>query len=248
MTSNPLVGAVRGVGRTLFQAGTAFAADLANAGLRAAESVTGRSAAGPATLRLSVLVLSDESGTPLLHPAELEPAIAFADRVLHEQAGIRVRHVGTTVVTEPAATSDLDPRANKNLLLDQTLGRTAFYDRQMAADPNTGAVSDLVGRPITAIVVRSIAGRTTGCSLGLSADWVVVQSSLFQQADPHHYDETVLVHELGHACNLPHSRDRNNLMFPSSSPPGNLRGHALNKVQAAVLAGNRHVVPGADPV
>jgi hypothetical protein len=99
-------------------------------------------------------------------------------------------------------------------------------------------------RPITAIVVRDIAGRTTGCSLGISADWVVVQAGLFDADRPHEYDETVLVHELGHALNLPHHPSADNLMYYSSSPPEHVRGTRLNAVQRAVINANRHVVPG----
>ena len=102
----------------------------------------------------------------------------------------------------------------------------------------------MVGAPVTVIVVREIAGRVTGCSLGISADWVIVQASLFDRTKPNTYDETVLAHELGHALNLPHFRDRQNLMFPASSPPGELRGTKLQGWQTAILHANRHVVPG----
>ena len=54
----------------------------------------------------------------------------------------------------------------------------------------------------------------------------------------------MLAHELGHALNLPHFRDRQNLMFPASSPPGGLRGTTLQGWQTAILHANRHVVPG----
>ena len=52
------------------------------------------------------------------------------------------------------------------------------------------------------------------------------------------------MHELGHALNLPHHRAEQNLMFPASSPPGDLRGTTLQGWQTAVLHANRHVVPG----
>ena len=52
------------------------------------------------------------------------------------------------------------------------------------------------------------------------------------------------MHELGHALNLPHFKDRQNLMFPASSPPGDLRGTRLQGWQTAILQANRHVVPG----
>ena len=127
------------------------------------------------------------------------------------------------------------------LLLDDVLGRTEFYRRHSAPVDLATAV---VGAPVTVIVVREIAGRVTGCSLGISADWVIVQASLFDRTKPNTYDETVLAHELGHALNLPHFRDRQNLMFPASSPPGELRGTKLQGWQTAILHANRHVVPG----
>jgi hypothetical protein len=236
-----------GVARYLARTASSLAADVASAAVHTGEVVSGLVAgteAAPGTVRLTVLILSDERGVPLLQPALLEPALARADEVLAAGADVRVRHVGTHVVTEPAPTAALNPRANKLLLLDEALGRTDFYHRQLREIPDTGAVTDVVGRPITAIVVRDIAGRTTGCSLGISADWVVVQAGLFDPARPHEYDETVLVHELGHALNLPHHPSPDNLMYFSSSPPDHMRGTRLNAVQRAVINANRHVVPG----
>jgi predicted Zn-dependent protease len=54
----------------------------------------------------------------------------------------------------------------------------------------------------------------------------------------------VLAHELGHALNLPHHSDQQNLMFPTSSPPGAIRGTQLRPWQSLVLKSNRHTVPG----
>lgn len=241
------LGTVFGAGRYLARTTGSLAADLASAVVRTGEVVGGLVAGTEATagtVRLTVLILSDERGVPLLNPAQLEPALARADDVLSAGAGVRVRHVGTHVVTEPAPTGALNPRANKLLLLDEALGRTDFYHRHLKYTADAGSVTDVVGRPITAIVVRDIAGRTTGCSLGISADWVVVQAGLFDAGRPHEYDETVLVHELGHALNLPHHPSADNLMYYSSSPPDHIRGTRLNAVQRAVINANRHVVPG----
>ncbi len=247
MPIRPLTDTVLGAGRYLARTAGSLAADAASAVVRTGEVVTGAvtgTSATPGTVRLTVIVLSDEHGAPLLHPALLEPALARADAVLTEGAGVRVRHVGTHVVTEPAPTTALNPRANKLLLLDELLGRTDFYHRQLQATADAGRVTDVVGRPVTAIVVRDIAGRTTGCSLGISADWVVVQAALFDPDKPHEYDETVLVHEIGHALNLPHHPSPDNLMYYSSSPPEHVRGTRLNGLQRAVINANRHVVPG----
>jgi len=214
--------------------GLARAAEAARAAL-AGETI------GPATLRVQVVILSDENGTPLTTPASIQPSIDLAGAVLTAESGIRVRPLGVQVIDEPAPPRALDPRANRLLLLDDVLGRTEFYRRHSAPVDLATAV---VGAPVTVIVVREIAGRVTGCSLGISADWVIVQASLFDRTKPNTYDETVLAHELGHALNLPHFRDRQNLMFPASSPPGELRGTKLQGWQTAILHANRHVVPG----
>ena len=118
---------------------------------------------------------------------------------------MRVRVVGVRTVAEIPPAAALDPRANRGLMLDDILGRTEFYRRHLPTD-DPAVEPGLVGAPITVIVVRNIAGHTTGCSLGMSADWVIAQAALFDPQNEHTYDETVLAHELGHALNLPHHR------------------------------------------
>lgn len=194
-----------------------------------------------ASLPVRVLILSDERGRPLTTAETIAPALKRAHDVLTEQASIRVRVAGIDVVERPAPKSVLDPHSNRRLLLDDVLGHTAFVRRHLVPRPSLSVVGD----PVTVVVVRSIAGRTTGCSLGMSADWVICQANLFDAANDRTYDETVLVHELGHALNLPHHRDRGNLMYPVSSPPDAVRGTSLRPWQAALLRGNRHTVPPA---
>jgi hypothetical protein len=126
-------------------------------------------------------------------------------------------------------------------LLDEITGRVDSYRKNLRRRP----LLSVSGDPVTVVVVRSISGRTTGCSLGMTADWVICQAALFDPARANAYDETVLAHELGHALNLPHHRDHANLMFPVSSPPGSLRGTELRRWQAALLQANRHTVPPA---
>jgi len=230
-----LGGALRNVGGTAKAAVT----DLVAGGAHVGELVSDRLAdrqPRDAVLRVAVLILSDPSG-PLCTEKQVRPALDRADAILREQAGIRVRTVAVQVITDPAPAETLDPRANQRLLLDDIRGNTGFFRRHLPA-------AGTIGAPVTVVVVRDIDGRTTGCSLGMTADWVVCQRSLFDAGNPAGYDETVLAHELGHALNLPHHSDRQNLMFPSSSPPECLRGTALRPWQRLVLNANRHTVPG----
>ena len=54
-----------------------------------------------------MLILSDENGVPLATAEQLRPSIELADAVLREQANIRLRHIATHVVAEPAPTEAL---------------------------------------------------------------------------------------------------------------------------------------------
>lgn len=239
--STPLTGTGRAFGKTAVGMTVDLASAAARLGETAFDSVSGR-VRDLGVLRVQMLILTDEAGRPLTTAERVRPALAKADEVLRAQAGIRVRVIGIRTIGEVPPAAALDPRANRGLVVDDILGRTEFYRRHLI-EPSVPATA-VVGSPITVVVVRRIAGHTTGCSLGISADWVITQAALYDGTAEHTYDETVLAHELGHAMNLPHHRDRDNLMFPESSPPQGLRGTALSRWQRRVVQSNRHVVPG----
>lgn len=243
--TNPLNAAftlVTGTARVLGSTARGLALDVLAAGATLAEqagaALNGRTPA-LATLPVRVVILSDERGKPLLQPEAVAGALRLADRVFTERAGVRVRVVGVHTVKEPAPTEVLDPRANRALLWDDIMGRTAFLRRAVPPRP----VLSTSGDPVTVVVVRAIRGNVTGCSLGTTADWVICQASLFDAGNDRSYDETVLAHELGHALNLPHHPDMANLMYSASSPPKKVRGTRLARWQAALIRGNRHVIP-----
>lgn len=226
--------AVAGAGRILSTAAASLVLDAASASAGVVEAATGRPRGR--VLRVQVAIFSDDDG-PLCQPEAVSPSLELAGRVF-ASVGIRLRHVGTQILPGPAKSTELDPQANRRLLLDDILGRTVGYRVAQAPGRRLGA-------PVTVVVVRQIAGTTTGCSLGISADWVICQASLFDAANQRGFDATVLAHELAHALNLPHCRDKRNLMYPISSPPTEIRGTALSDWQGMVLRANRHVIPAS---
>jgi hypothetical protein len=242
----PVTGFARAMGQTAAAMTLDLASGVARLGEAAVDATNGRHRT-PGVLRVQVLILRDENGRPLCPTEAVRPALTRADQILRRESGVRVRVVGIRTIDEIPPPAALDPRANRGLVIDDILGRTQFYRRhQPAAD--AAVERGLVGAPITVIVVRNIAGHTTGCSLGISADWVITQSALFDEGNERTYDETVLAHELAHALNLPHHRDPDNLMFPASSPPTAIRGTSLAGWQRGVIQANRHVLPGrSDP-
>ena len=88
------------------------------------------------------------------------------------------------------------------------------------------------GAPICAFAVKRFAPDRAGWSPGPLTDWVLVDFSA---------DGSTLAHELGHACNLWHIVDVNNLMNETATPstPGQRR--SLTGWQIAMLRASRHV-------
>lgn len=81
------------------------------------------------------------------------------------------------------------------------------------------------GAPVVVFVIRTIRGSQLGCSLGPLSDYVVVEAS----------NPICIAHELGHACNLWHVSDNDNLMNPSCGR------RKLGWWQVALVRASRHV-------
>jgi len=82
------------------------------------------------------------------------------------------------------------------------------------------------GSPVIIFIVRSFKQNHGGCSLGPLTDYVTVRFDRLQ----------CIAHEIGHACNLPHRKERDNLMFSQSCSPTN-----LSRWQIALIRASRHV-------
>lgn len=174
----------------------------------------------PKRMRVRVVILRDEHGEPVATPADVEPALEEARRVLRTQLAIELVPAAEPVVTTldvPAPAASLDsPCAEGSWRADFGEGG-AFFRRHTA------------GGGITVFVVRDVLGKA-GCSLGPLVDYVTVDMGALKGRTLR-----VLVHELGHACGLPHSKATENLMLPKSM------GDRLQPWQVAVVRSSRHV-------
>ncbi|HWB56508.1 MAG TPA: hypothetical protein VG479_06200 [Gaiellaceae bacterium] len=181
----------------------------------------------PKRLRVRIAILRDEQGQPVATPAEVEPSLAEAGRILRERLAIELVPAGVPLVTTleaPAPTAALDsPCAKGSWQADFGVGGD-FFRRHAEPGPATGS-----GAPITVFVVRDVLGKA-GCSLGPLVDHVTVDRSSLTEPRLR-----VLARELGHACGLPHSGAPENLMLPSRI------GDRLKPWQVAVFRSSRHV-------
>jgi hypothetical protein len=181
-------------------------------------------------LRLCVVILRDENGKPVATPADVEPAIAEARRVLASRLAIEIVSAAEPLVTtleERAPQTALDsPCAEGSWRADFGPGG-AFFRRHVARS-TIGSLTGS-GAPVTAFVVRDVLGKA-GCSLGPLVDYVTIDMGALKGRTLR-----VLAHELGHACGLPHSDEPENLMLPKSM------GEKLAGWQVAVFRSSRHV-------
>jgi hypothetical protein len=185
----------------------------------------------PKKLRVAVLILRDEAGSPVATEAEVRPALDEAQRVLRAAAAVELvaavdPHVTTLAGKAPAEALDA-PCAEGSFQAE--LGPGGAYFRAEAVRDGPAALVTGSGAPVTVFVVRNVVGRA-GCSLGPLTDYVTIDRGALTKRLLR-----VLAHELGHACGLPHSSAEENLMFPR------VPGERLAPWQAAVFRSSRHV-------
>jgi hypothetical protein len=201
-------------------------------------------------LRICVVILRDEMGDLLATRASLVPLLQNAIDIFRREANVRVI---------PSAPLQFDSgfagreRATEDWVHTQTRGRNDSSVLDVACDSGAagedlltvGAQFELLastacfysnarrvlgyGAPVVVFIVRSVGGTDeSGCSLGPLSDYVTVEAN----RPP---DSSVIAHELGHACNLLHVDDRNNLMALGRMDT------RLSRLQVAWLRISRHV-------
>jgi hypothetical protein len=178
-------------------------------------------------LRFGVLILKDEEGNPLTTPEKVYPEVERTREIL-AQAGIEIvptfppmkklpeggmlpesaRWIRTAV--KPSPTSMLDVSCDSAALIeDLTMPGLHYQYNTIRSFFNTSFRRVFgLGAPITVFMVRDIK-KKAGCSISWLGDYVTLQ----------HNFPICMAHEIGHACNLLHSDDPENLMYPKSCRP-----------------------------
>ena len=197
-------------------------------------------------LRLHVVILRDESGSPVAVPSDVQSSIDIARDIFKRQANTRIvaaRYQGNPVlirtVDYPAPTAALNPRCDGGAWADDLGEAGSFYSLQTATPGHPLAITGY-GAPITVIIVRNVRGKD-GCSLGPLTDYIVVDlDSVSKSAggdDVGLVGSRIIAHEIGHACGLLwHSKQKTNLMYADRP-----HGTRLGRWQRAKFRNSRHV-------
>jgi hypothetical protein len=190
-------------------------------------------------LHVGILILRDEQENPMVQPQDLNTAIAYAQRVFYDEAHVRIKVLGIKTIDGSAPSENLDVGSEQFAVLDELFLAGGWFDMQAQDRFRAEGFSRLltIGSPVYVFITRSVRGQATGCSLGPFTDYVTVERSQFVDSTA---DETVMAHEIGHACKLLHTDDKTNLMVGSSSASAK-RGDNLSPFQAVVLRASRHV-------
>jgi hypothetical protein len=201
-------------------------------------------------LRICVIILRDEMGRLIDTRANLIPQVQNAIDIFRREANVRIipsapfqydsGFVGSERATEAWIHTDRRGR-NEPTVLDVACGPAAAGEDLLAAGGQFELKASTIcfysnarrvvgyGAPVIVFIVRSVGGTDeSGCSLGPLTDYVTVEANGSS-------DSNVLGHELGHACNLWHINDRNNLMNPDRA------ADRLERWQVAILRNSRHV-------
>ncbi len=178
-------------------------------------------------VRLRVVILRDEHGSPTTTEATLDVFIRDTSNILRDAAKVHVILERIHTVWRPSPSGALDVSCGVSAWGEDIRMAGAYFRRTMAITSLTGSASRILGygAVITAFAVRSIPGSTAGCSLGPLTNYFTIDG-----ANP-----LCFAHELGHAVGLWHC-----------CPPANLANHRcggteLRWWQRAIVRSSRFV-------
>ena len=200
-------------------------------------------------LRICVVILRDENGKPVIEPGNIIEQINKAVNTLKTAANIKIIRSGLPRHGSESSQNDqvdeswiqINPDLSRKAVLNPGCNWKALRDDLLLAGSSFQLTAVFrcfygtwrrvigYGAPIVVFIVRDIssfkASYFIGCSLGPLTDYIVVEAR----------DPKCIAHELGHACNLLHSKSNNNLMNT------NCEGNTLKRCQIKLLRISRHV-------
>lgn len=174
-------------------------------------------------LRITVILLQTQQKDQQILPSDLTTAINYTKENFKKNFNVTVL---------PVQKNELFARISETLPPSEVLhtkGGTGALIEEFKVAGNFFA-SNLRAPiyPVTVFVVVSLKGAT-GCSLGPMTDYVTLDHSAAR-------DQSILAHELAHACGLWHLRDKENLLWNRKN-----RGDKTNWWQKNIFRSSRHV-------
>jgi len=182
-------------------------------------------------MRISVRILRDENGSPLIQPADIDAAFNNAITIFLQEFNIDLvayRDNRAETLDGNAPTAALELHCNFDAFCDEFSAAGSYFAWHSAG---WFGIPIRLCFPVTVFVCRTIDGKI-GCSIPIT-DYVTVAS------DPSASGvtaATTLAHELAHTCLLAHrDSDNTNLLYPNEG-----RGTATTGWQRFVARTSRH--------
>lgn len=174
-------------------------------------------------LRIKVFLLKTQQPDPEILATEVTNAINYTKEVFRKNFNVSVIPVRNNepfveILKAIPSYEALHTKGSTGALTEEFKTAGSFYAANLRAPIY----------PVTAFVVLSIKGAT-GCSLGPMTDYVTLDHSAAR-------DNSILAHELAHACGLWHLSDQENLLWNRKN-----RGDKTNWWQKNIFRGSRHV-------
>ena len=174
-------------------------------------------------LRLKVFLLRTQQPDPEILTTELTNAINYTKEIFRKNFNVSVIPVRNNeqfveVLETIPFYEALHTKGSTGALTEEFKTAGSFYAANLRAPIY----------PVTVFVVLSIKGAT-GCSLGPMTDYVTLDHNAAR-------DNSILAHELAHACGLWHLADKENLLWNRKN-----RGNKTNWWQKNIFRASRHV-------
>jgi hypothetical protein len=196
----------------------------------------------PKKLTLHIVILQkvdpiDGTIVPMCQPSDLQPSIDQAERILRERFNVKLRPYASQYAQ---VLPGLPPTAalNPSCCGADPWGQEFKEQGEWYAGNTAGWVAAIpisLRFPITAFVVENVICKE-GCAIGPFTDYLVIDMDGVNSTGPR-LNNSTLMHEIGHCCDLTHYPWAvTNLMWSDSNRGDDVKGWQRNFVRSS-----RHV-------